>query len=78
MPVDSGAKAGTYTVIAQFIVHKDGSISDPKTLTNHGHGMESEVLRVMKRSPNWIPAMHDGCAVSAYRKQPVTFVIAEE
>ena len=78
VPVDSGAKAGTYTVIAQFIVHKDGSISDPKTLTNHGHGMESEVLRVMKRSPNWIPAMHDGCAVSAYRKQPVTFVIAED
>ena len=28
VPVDSGANAGTYTVIAQFIVHKDGSISD--------------------------------------------------
>jgi protein TonB len=36
------------------------------------------VLRVMKRSPNWVPAMQNGCAVTAYRKQPVTFVIAEE
>jgi len=78
VPVDSGANAGTYTVIAQFIVHKDGSISDLKTLTNHGHGMEDEVLRVMKKSPNWIPAMQNGHKVAAYRKQPVTFVIAED
>ncbi len=78
VPVDSGANAGTYTVVAQFIVHKDGSISDLKTLTNHGHGMESEVLRAMKKSPNWIPAMQNGHKVAAYRKQPVTFVIAED
>jgi len=78
VPVDSGASAGTYTVVAQFIVHRDGSISDLKTLTNHGHGMESEVLRVMKKSPNWIPAIQNGCTVTAYRKQPITFVIAEE
>jgi protein TonB len=78
VPVDSGANAGTYTVIAQFIVHKDGSISDLKTLTNHGHGMEDEVLRVMKKSPSWIPAVQNGCNVTAYRKQPITFVIADE
>jgi len=78
VPVDNGANPGIYTVIVQFIVHKDGSISDLKTLTNHGHGMEDEVLRVMKRSPNWIPAMQNGCTVTSYRKQPITFVIAEE
>jgi len=78
VPIDSGANPGIYTVIVQFIVHKDGSISDLNTLTNHGHGMEDEVLRVMKRSPNWIPAMQNGCTVTSYRKQPITFVIAEE
>ena len=78
VPVENGADKGTYTVVTQFIVHKDGSISDLKTLTNHGRGMEDEVLRVMKESPNWVPAMQNGCAVTAYRKQPVTFVIAEE
>jgi len=78
VPVENGANKGTYTVVTQFIVHKDGSVSDVKTLTNHGHGMEDEVLRVMKGSPNWVPAMQNGCAVTAYRKQPVTFVIAEE
>jgi len=78
VPLDSGASAGTYTVITQFIVHKDGSISNLKALTSHGHGMEDEVLRVMKKSPNWIPAMQNGHKVAAYRKQPVTFVIAED
>jgi len=78
VPVENGANKGTYTVITQFIVHKDGSISDVKTLTNHGHGMEDEVLRVMKESPNWIPATQNGCNVTAYRKQPVTFVIVDE
>jgi len=76
--VENGAKEGTYTVITQFIVHKDGSVSDLKALTSHGHGMEDEALRVMKQSPNWIPAMQNGHKVSAYRKQPVTFVVAED
>ena len=78
VPIDNGASPGTYTVIIQFIVHKDGSVSDLKALTSHGHGMEDEALRVMKNSPNWIPAMQNGHKVAAYRKQPVTFVIAEE
>jgi len=78
VPVDNGANPGIYTVIVQFIVHKDGSISDLKTLTNHGHGMEDEVLRVMKRSPNWIPAMQNGCTVTSYRKQPITFAISSK
>jgi TonB-dependent SusC/RagA subfamily outer membrane receptor len=78
IPIDSGANAGKYTVIAQFIVHKDGSISDLKTLTKHGFGMEEEVMRIMKKSPNWIPAIQNGHKVTAYRKQPVTFVVSEE
>jgi hypothetical protein len=40
--------------------------------------MEDEALRVMKQSPNWIPAMQNGHKVTAYRKQPVTFVVAED
>jgi hypothetical protein len=74
-PVDSGAPAGQYTVMTQFIVDKDGNLSDIKTLTTHGYGMEQEVLRMMKLSPKWIPAKQNGKVVAAYMKQPVTFVI---
>ena len=40
--------------------------------------MEQECIRVMKLSPNWIPARQNGQVVKAYRKQPFTFVIVKE
>jgi hypothetical protein len=78
VPVDSGAKAGTYTVIVQFIVDKNGGLSEIKPLTRHGFGMEDEVVRIIKASPKWKPAIQNGKVVTAYKKQPVTFVIQEE
>ena len=78
VPVDSGSKAGTFTVVLQFIVDKNGNISDIKPTTKHGFGMEQECIRVMKLSPNWIPARQNGHVVKAYRKQPFTFVIVED
>jgi hypothetical protein len=76
-PVDNGAPAGAYTVIVQFIVDKDGSISDVKALTNHGYGMEKELVRLISVGPSWVPASMFGKPVKAYRKQPVTFVVQE-
>jgi protein TonB len=74
---DAGAPAGTYTVIVQFVVDKDGNISDVKALTNHGFGMEEEAVKVIKKGPAWEPAIQNGRKVKAYRKQPITFVIEE-
>jgi antitoxin component YwqK of YwqJK toxin-antitoxin module len=77
-PVDNGAPAGIYTVIVKFVVGKDGSISDITAETNHGFGMEKEVIRMIRLSPKWEPAMQHGRKVNAYRRQPVTFVVEEE
>lgn len=77
-PVDNGAPEGTYTVYVQFVVSKDGSISDVKALTNHGYGMESEAVRVIKKGPAWTPAIQNGRSVNAYRKQPITFQVLSE
>ena len=78
VPVDKGAPAGIYTVYIQFIVGKDGKIYDIKPLTKHGYGMEAEVVRILRKSPSWIPAVQHGRNVNAYRKQPVTFQVIEE
>ena len=77
-PVDNGAPEGTYTVYVQFVVSKDGSISDVKALTNHGYGMEAEAVRVIKKGPAWTPAIQNGRSVNAYRKQPITFQVQSE
>lgn len=77
-PTKNGAPEGTYTVVVQFIVDKEGNISDVRALTNHGYGMEAEVVRVIKKGPKWSPAFQDGRHVKAYRKQPVTFMVISE
>lgn len=77
-PVNNGAPAGQYTVIVQFIVDKQGAISDVKALTNHGYGMEEEAVRAIKKAQKWEPAVQNGRQVNAYRKQPITFVVSEE
>ncbi|HEY6505515.1 MAG TPA: energy transducer TonB [Chitinophagaceae bacterium] len=78
VPVINGAPPGTYTVIVQFVVSTSGKVSDVKGLTKHGFGMEAEVIRIIRKSPPWVPAVQDGHNVNAYRKQPVTFQISEE
>ena len=77
-PVDNGAPEGSYTVWVQFIVDKEGKISDVKAISNHGHGMEEEAIKVIKKGPDWVPAIQNGRQVKAYRKQPITFVVASE
>jgi TonB-dependent SusC/RagA subfamily outer membrane receptor len=72
---EHGAPDGTYVVWLQFIVDKQGNVSDVRALTNLGYGMEEECLRLMKVSPKWIPAMQNGHVVKAYKKQSITFVI---
>lgn len=75
---DNGAPAGVYTVYVQFVVSKDGSISDVKAMTTHGYGMEAEAVRVIKKGPAWTPAVQNGRSVNAYRKQPITFQVEGE
>ena len=72
---DNGAPVGQYTVIIQFVVGTDGTVSDIKPLTTLGYGMEQEVMRIIKQSGPWEPASINGRPVKAYRKQPVTFVV---
>jgi periplasmic protein TonB len=75
---DNGAPEGTYSVVVQFVVDKEGNISDVKSLTNHGYGMEEEAVRVIKKGPKWTPAVQNGRQVKAYRKQPITFQVQSE
>jgi periplasmic protein TonB len=74
---DNGAPAGNYTTMVQFVVDKDGNISEVKALTSHGYGMEEEAKRVIRNGPKWEPAIQNGIKVKAYRNQPITFQVTE-
>lgn len=47
-------------VFASMIIEKDGSLSEIKILHDFGYGSGKELERVLKLSPNWIPAMKGG------------------
>ncbi|MEO7443918.1 MAG: hypothetical protein ABIT96_09440 [Ferruginibacter sp.] len=78
VPVNNDAPSGKYTVTARFIVDKSGQVRGAECETSFGFGMENEILRMLKISPSWIPAMQDGRAVNAYRRQPITFIVQED
>lgn len=75
VPVDHGAPAGRHTVVIQFVVDVDGSVSDIRPLTSIGYGMEQEAIRVLKKAAKWIPAVQNGRPVQAYRRQPIIFEV---
>jgi len=75
---DNGAPEGVYTTVIQFVVDKEGNISDVQALTNHGYGMEQEAMRVIRKGPKWNPAFQNTMKVKAYRKQPITFQVSGE
>ena len=71
----NNAPDGYYTVVIIFIVLADGSVSDIRALTNHGFGLETEAIRVIKSGPKWVPEMRNNKNVNAIIKQPITFVV---
>ena len=75
VPTDNNAPSGKYLVIVKFIVNEDGTVSDIVPENNPGYGMVAEVIRVIKASGRWAPAMRYGRPVKAYRRQPVTFLV---
>ncbi|MEJ7627095.1 MAG: energy transducer TonB [Ferruginibacter sp.] len=77
VPIKKEAPNGTYKVIIRFIIDAKGKISGIRPETSLGYGMEDEVMRVIKKSPKWIPAIWLNKPVNAYRRQPLTFVVSE-
>ncbi|MEQ1555150.1 MAG: hypothetical protein ABL929_13275 [Ferruginibacter sp.] len=50
-------KKGKYIVSVAFIITKDGTVSDVRCDKDPGFGMCEEVVRQVKKSPKWKPAL---------------------
>ena len=60
-------------VIVQFIIEKDGSISDVKISRSVDPSLDCEALRVVKAMPKWTPAKLKGIPVRTKCTTPVVF-----
>ena len=63
----------TGTVYVQFVVEKDGSISDVKVVRGIGGGCDEEAVRVVKSMPKWKPGKQRGQPVRVYFTLPIEF-----
>jgi protein TonB len=65
----------TGRVFVQFVVEKDGSVSNVKAARDIGGGCGAEAVRVIKSMPKWTPGKQRGKAVRAAYTLPVNFVL---
>jgi len=63
------------TVIVQFIVDKEGNVSDVQAVggSTSDQSLKDEAVRVIKKSGKWTPAVQNGRQVKSYKKQPIVF-----
>lgn len=60
-------------VIIQFVVDKDGTITDPVVVRSVDPYLDKEALRVIKAMPKWNPGMQSRQAVRVKYTVPVSF-----
>ncbi len=69
---------GTYRVMIRFIINAEGKIMDAGAETNCGYGLETETIRCIKKSPEWIPAeTASGHKVAFTLRQFVIFKVSQ-
>lgn len=61
------------TVYVQFVVDKDGSVSDVQVMKGIGAGCDEEAMRVIKEGPKWKAGMQNGRKVKVRMRLPIRF-----
>ena len=77
---DDGAPMGNYTVKVQFIVNREGAISNVEAIEvpKACPGCGPEAVKVIKKGPSWEPAVQNGRKVIFQAVQYITFQVAEQ
>jgi len=60
-------------VFVEFVINKDGSITDVKAVKGIGAGCDEEAVRVVQGAPSWTPGKQRGKPVKQRMVLPITF-----
>lgn len=61
-------------VFVQFVVEKDGTLTDIKVMRDIGYGTGAEAIRVLKKCPKWKPGIQNGRPVRVLYSLPISIV----
>ena len=62
-------------VYINFVVEKDGSITDVTVVRGIGYGCDEEAVRVIKKSPKWKAGMQNNSAVRVRYSMPIAYLM---
>ncbi|MEM7102314.1 MAG: energy transducer TonB [Bacteroidota bacterium] len=65
-------------VVVSFVVRKTGEITDIEIAHDIGNGCGTEVVRIVKSMPDWIPGFQNGRPVNVLFKLPVRFTLEDK
>lgn len=60
-------------VFVEFVIGKDGSISEVRAVKGIGAGCDEEAVRIVQSAPSWTPGKQRGKAVKQRMVLPITF-----
>ena len=72
-PVVAAENGSSGRVVVQFVVERDGSVSQVKVVRGVDPSLDKEAQRVISSMPKWIPGKQNGQAVRSRFTVPVTF-----
>ena len=72
-PKEAAEKGIEGQVVIQFVVGKDGKISDVKVLRSLHPLCDAEAVRLIESMPKWITGRQNGAPVSVYYTIPIRF-----
>lgn len=67
----------TGTVYVQFVIGKDGGISEVEVLKGIGAGCDEEAIRVIREGPKWKPGRQSGRTVKVRMRLPIRFRLSD-
>lgn len=77
IPRKNGAPPGRYTVMIEFDIDEDGTVSNVKVQNNPGYGTREEAIRLIAKGPKWKPATKDGKNIRYTHKLSIGFYVKD-
>lgn len=65
-------------VIVNFVVERDGTLTDIKVVRDLGYGTGKEAIRMLKSAPKWKPGIQNGKPVRVSYNLPIRLVIKSQ
>jgi len=65
-------------VFVNFVVEKDGTLTDIKVVRDLGYGTGKEAIRMLKAAPKWKPGIQNGKSVRVSYTLPIKLVIKSQ